>query len=145
MGQQVGGRAKYFKYKYCEVNEVIMIGKYLETSLDPKYKNPRHTFLDKNKDTVVLNSAGGLNWKIEKLVEGDNVVIVYKGTIVLDKGTFKGSDCHQFGVAKIDSLDDIEDIKGTIALLKAEDIDKPTSDNDSAPSYDLLSEDNSFI
>lgn len=56
----------------------------------------QHVFKEK-KETVVLNSAGHLNWLLSNHVQpGQLCNVIYAGKVVIPKGTFAGKDAHNF-------------------------------------------------
>lgn len=113
---------KYYKYTELQPGFVFFErGKYLETSIDSKFGQPKHLFEDlETGERKCLNGAGQLNYCIEQLSEGDICKIVFKGKVELTSGRMKGKEANQFDVfvedakpmkqveVKADSLDDLE-------------------------------------
>lgn len=90
------GGTRYPKYNECEVGELIVEGKYIGT-VEGKY-GVEHKFED-DDGTVVLGSAGHLNYLMEQVKDGDLVQVKYAGSEVLKKGAFAGKSAHRFSVA----------------------------------------------
>lgn len=53
-----------------------------------------------------LNSAGSLTKKMEEVPEGKYIRVTYEGMVLLDKGKFKGKDCHNINLEVADDEDD---------------------------------------
>lgn len=49
-------------------------------------------------EIFVLNSSGSLDKAMEKVDIGDKVKVIYEGTVILNKGPNKGSECHTMKV-----------------------------------------------
>lgn len=49
-------------------------------------------------DVVIINESGGLNKKMEGIVEGNEVIVDYAGAVKMKKGSFKGKEAHTFDV-----------------------------------------------
>lgn len=105
--RQVGGEAQFRPYKKWDAGDQLS-GKITEIRKD-KFGKPAYiiqveevNFKKKNEepkvgDLVTLNSAGGLQYKIEQaggVVIGDVIGVEYNGTFVQDKGQWKGSVTH---------------------------------------------------
>ena len=79
---------KYYKYTELEAGFVFFErGKYLETSVDQKFGQPKHLFEDLDTgERKCLNGAGQLNYCMDQLNEGDICKIVFKGKKTLESG-----------------------------------------------------------
>lgn len=97
-----GGERKYFKYSECNKGDVLVDGgTYLGTE-QGKF-GIVHLF-DVAGETYVLNSAGQLNYHLDKIATGTKCRIVYDGKTKLTKGTMAGKDANQFIVQVDDGL-----------------------------------------
>jgi len=90
----------YFKYSECEPGFVFFErGKYIETTIDQKFGQPKHLFEDLDTgERKCLNSAGQLNYCMDQLAEGEICKVVFKGKITLEKGKMAGKEANQFDV-----------------------------------------------
>lgn len=98
-----GGPVNYVKYSETEVG-TEWIGVYLRKEIDATYGNNKY-FLATDLGTTCLNGAGQLDHAMENVPKGKKIKVVYKGTVKLDKGKFKGKDCHQFEVFVAGGID----------------------------------------
>jgi hypothetical protein len=92
--EQVGGPAKYYKYKELTKGQVICEGWYTE-----KGKNVYghyYVIVDPAGVRHVLNKAGQLDHNMDAINLEDYIRVTYDGKFTLTKGAFKGTDCHQF-------------------------------------------------
>lgn len=91
----VGGARQYYKYSECNEGDMLINnGKYLGSE-QGKF-GVQHLF-EVEGVTHVLNSAGQLNYLVEKhLSPNQRCNVTYKGTITLEKGPMAGKDSHQF-------------------------------------------------
>lgn len=91
----VGGARQYYKYSECNEGDMLINnGKYLGSE-QGKF-GIQHLF-EVEGVTHVLNSAGQLNYLVEKhLSPNQRCNVIYKGTITLEKGPMAGKDSHQF-------------------------------------------------
>lgn len=88
---------KYYKYSKMEKGQIICEGLYYKTSGDNYGKQNHHFRNDTDGHIHVLNSSGHLNYQLKQEVDfGDYIRVSYDGTVKLEAGKFKGSDCHQF-------------------------------------------------
>ncbi len=107
------------KYKECQpgqklVNEGSYLGPY-----QGKF-GVQHDFKEKDGEIVCLNSSGHLNYLLETHVAtGDLCNIYYKGVVVLNKGTFKGKEAHNFEI-EIDDKRHGEDEKPVADAVAAD-------------------------
>lgn len=114
---------KYYKYSELDAGFVFFErGRYLETTIDAKYGNPKHMFEDLDTgERKCLNGAGQLNWSIDQLSEGTVCKVVFKGKVTLESGRMAGKEANQFDVyvedtppmkkvenTTTDSLDELE-------------------------------------
>ena len=99
--EKVSLQKKYFKYSTFSKNDVICEGTWIKNSEDNYGKSNFH-LVSKDKDCVyILNSSGHLNHIMKEEVSlGDFIRVTYDGTYVLEKGKYKGTECHQFIVER---------------------------------------------
>lgn len=96
--QEVGGAKRYVKYSECNVGDVLVEGYYAGITVG-KYGN-QYNFTTEDGTHVVLNKSGQLEYALKFVEVGEYVRIVYEGVAVLQKGTFKGKEAHNFKVMK---------------------------------------------
>jgi hypothetical protein len=104
---QIGGEAKYRKYDLWDAGDQIA-GKLVEIRKD-KFNKPAYVikvedvaFKKKSEqpnagDLFTLNSAGGLEYKIEQIGGanvGDLIGVEYNGKTTIEKGKWKGKLTH---------------------------------------------------
>lgn len=97
--QKVAGARKYFKYRECEKGQkLIHEGLYVGPE-EGKF-GIQHVFRLRggSKDTVVLNSAGHLNWLLENYATPGKTFcnVFYDGKNLLERGAMKGKEAHRF-------------------------------------------------
>jgi acetyltransferase-like isoleucine patch superfamily enzyme len=94
--KKVSGTRKYFKYKDCAPGQVLVEnGEYLGSE-EGKF-GIQHLFRQEDGETVCLNSAGHLNYLIEKNVKpGMHCNVIYAEKVALTSGTFAGKEAHNF-------------------------------------------------
>lgn len=102
--KEVAGTKKYFKYSECEKGDVLVEGKFIR-DFEGKF-GIQYEFEHKTGDIHVLNSSGQLNYKMDFVNPGERVMIIYDGSIILEKGAMKGKMAHQFKL-----LRDEEDVE----------------------------------
>ena len=98
--KEVGGQKKYFKFKECEIGEVLVDGEY-HREIMGKY-GIQYEFLNNDGEIHVLNGSGQLKYKMDFIREGDKVQITYEGEIELTKGAMAGKSAHQFKILRDD-------------------------------------------
>jgi hypothetical protein len=96
--QEVGGAKRYVKYSECQAGDELVEGYYTGTTVG-KYGN-QYNFLTEDGKQVVLNKSGQLEYAIKFVEVGEYVKVIYEGVAVLQKGTFKGKEAHNFKVLK---------------------------------------------
>lgn len=87
---------KFYKYTECSKGDILAEGHFRRTGEDTFGNITYH--IKEDDRMVVLNSSGHLNHQMmnEGIKPGDYIQVVYNGTMKLEKGKFKGKDCHQF-------------------------------------------------
>lgn len=95
--QKVAGARKYFKYAECEQGQRLVVEGLYVGPEQGKY-GVQHVFKQKDKEVVVLNSSGHLNWLLENYASAGTSLcnVIYDGKTVLDKGPMKGKEAHRF-------------------------------------------------
>jgi len=123
--EKVSYEKKFYKYKGFSKGDVICEGLFYKTSKD-NYEKTNYHLLDKKNNCVhVLNSSGHLNYQMKEEVDfGDFIRVTYGGKYTLEKGRFKGSDCHQFVVERD------PDLCEKIAPSKLEEPEEEIADED---------------
>lgn len=99
--KRIAATHKYYKLADCKKGDpLVSEGEYIGTE-DGKF-GPQHIWKQKNGDTVCL-SGGQLDYMVEKsrFGIGDLCNVIYDGTTMLTKGTFKGKEAHNF-IVEID-------------------------------------------
>jgi hypothetical protein len=96
--QEVGGQKKYFKYRDCEIGQLLVRGEYSREIMG-KY-GVQYEFLNEDGEIHVLNGSGQLKYKMDFIREGDMVEITYEGEIELTKGAMAGKSAHQFKILR---------------------------------------------
>jgi hypothetical protein len=98
---QVGGPADttYPKYALTPAGTVLVDDGVYLGAVESRFGGYGYPFRMKDGTRIHLNSAGQLALRMESVEAGTHCHIVYCGTEVLKKGTFKGKDCHQFQVS----------------------------------------------
>ena len=114
---EVGGNRVFKPWKEWNEGEYVS-GKYLSQSED-KFGNPNYavrigeTNIEGLEvgETLVLNSNGSLNYKMEEVEVGAEILAEYTGMMKLEKGAFTGKDCHtvKLLVAEADGVEADED------------------------------------
>lgn len=96
--KKVGGPRKFFKYNDCTEGDLLVDnGEFLGTE-QGKY-GVQHVFRELSGDEIVLNSAGHLNYQVEKYLDiGTRCNITYAGKITLQNGPMAGKESHQFSM-----------------------------------------------
>lgn len=98
------GLPKYFKYSELKGGEkLVKMGEFIGSS-EGRF-GAQHNFVQlEDGQHVVLNKAGGLDWRIEQghVVEGGVYDVTYAGKDVLTKGKFEGKEAHKFSIAQYD-------------------------------------------
>lgn len=100
--KEIAGTKKYFKYRECEVGDVLVEGVFLH-ELQGRY-GVQYEFEDKSGDIHVLNGSGQLQYKMDFVKEGDKIKVIYDGEIDLTKGPMAGKTAHQFKLLR--AMDD---------------------------------------
>ena len=98
--QEVGGQKKYFKYRECEVGDVLVKGEYCREIMG-KF-GVQYEFLNEDGEIHVLNGSGQLKYKMDFIREGDKIQITYEGEVELTKGAMAGKSAHQFKIMRDD-------------------------------------------
>lgn len=93
-----GGERKYVKYAEAQKGQVLAEGFYMGPS-DGRF-GIQHNIKGVDGTTTVLNSAGHLNYLLEKnIIKGDYIQVVYEGMEVLGENSkYEGKPSHQFDV-----------------------------------------------
>ena len=87
---------KYYKYAECAPGQKLVEEGAYTGPTEGKF-GVQHNFTQKNGENVTLNSSGHLNWLLENHVKVGAVVnVYYADKIVLQKGTYKGKEAHNF-------------------------------------------------
>lgn len=97
--EEVGGSKTYVKYSECKAGDVVVEGHFIG-SVPSKFGGNNHEFRTESGKIVSLNKSGQLDYCLKHIAVGDYVRVVYEGKTILDKGTFKGKEAHNFKVAK---------------------------------------------
>lgn len=104
------GLPKYFKYSELNGGEkLVVMGEFIG-STEGKY-GAQHNFIElQTGQHVVLNKAGGLDWRIEKghIFEGGVYDVTYDGKEKLEKGKFAGKDANKFKIAQYNDEELVE-------------------------------------
>lgn len=96
--QEVSAPRKYFKLNQCSPEDVLVEGAWYKGTIQSKF-GINHLFRHEDSSETVLPSSGHLNYLLkDKVREGDFVRVVYNGKERLTKGTFAGTESHQFRV-----------------------------------------------
>lgn len=87
---------KYYKYSECKAGDVLVnSGTYKGTS-EGKF-GTQHHFIQDDGQAVTLNKAGQLDWLLDNYAKvGIKVNVIFDGTKILEKGTFKGKPVNNF-------------------------------------------------
>lgn len=97
-----GGERNYVKYSECSEGDVLAEGIFRGTEAG-RYGD-QHLFELEDGNTTVLNSAGQLNFLIDKhLVPGMLCRVTYAGKVTIAKGPMAGKESHQFELEVDDS------------------------------------------
>lgn len=100
--KKVSTQKKFYKYKECTPGQKLVDEGFYVGPSQGKF-GVIHDFKQKNGELVTLNSAGHLNWLLEKHVNtGDLVNVYYKEKTKVAKGPLAGKDTHAFEL-EIDS------------------------------------------
>ena len=102
--KEIGGARTYRSWKNWEIGEYI-VGEFVEQYTD-NYGKPGYAvkvvetnIKDLGEGKIIgLNSCGGLDYKMDKVSEGDTLKFEYDGTGILEKGKFAGKEFHQVKV-----------------------------------------------
>jgi hypothetical protein len=106
---RVSGKMKYYKYSECTPGQVLVENGVYLGSEEGKF-GIQHLFREEDGSKVCLNSAGHLNYLIdESAVPGMKCRVTYAEKVLLDSGSFKGKEAHNFDL-DIDT-DDLKNIK----------------------------------
>jgi len=112
----IGGTRVYRPWKKFAQGDVLTGT--LTDVLEDNFGNPSYTiridstdFEDDNDNLTEgtlfgMNSSGSLNYKMASVEIGSFIQVEYEGTTVLEKGKFKGKECHSVNVS-------IDPTKGT--------------------------------
>ena len=94
------GRTKYFKYRECEVNQVLAYGKYVR-EFEGQY-GTQYEILDRSGAPHVLNGNADLKRKMDLYTPEKHIVkVVYKGEEPITKGRMAGKSMHLFEVGGV--------------------------------------------
>lgn len=102
MGRMYRSMSNYKVYDYnkCEVDQVLVTGKFIGTEENARYGGNDFLIAPENDGpTVKLWGSGHLAWQMNKLDKGANVQVTYLGKEILESGNYKGKPSHQFDVA----------------------------------------------
>lgn len=100
---EVGGQKTYYKYKECDVGQVLVEGTF-RREFEGKF-GTQYEFQKDDGEIVVLNGSGQLKYKMDFVKPNSKVKVVYDGEVTLTKGKMKGKSAHQFKVyAETNSL-----------------------------------------
>lgn len=111
---------KYISYKDAKPGDLLVEGTYAKKEMVPGFEGkgtvPQFTFITLTGEKVILNSAGHLNYLLDKEAkEGDYVRLTYLGKETLrDKKTGKLSTkaSHQFELEVADENPELEGYEG---------------------------------
>lgn len=94
---KVSGARTYFKYKECEQGQKLVDDGLYIGEEQGKF-GVQHIFRQKDKKTVVLNSAGHLNWLLENYTTPGKTHcnVIYDKRVKLTKGAMAGKEAHTF-------------------------------------------------
>lgn len=94
------GRTKYFKYRECEVDEVLAYGKYVR-EFEGQY-GTQYEILDRSGAPHVLNGNADLKRKMDLYTPEKHIVkVVYKGEEPITRGRMAGKSMHMFEVGGV--------------------------------------------
>lgn len=94
------GRTKYFKYRECEVDQVLAYGKYVR-EFEGQY-GTQYEILDRSGAPHVLNGNADLKRKMDLYTPEKHIVkVVYKGEEPITKGRMAGKSMHLFEVGGV--------------------------------------------
>lgn len=90
---------RYLKYADCEEGDIVAEGIYTG-SREGQY-GIQHYVREQDGVSVVLNSAGHLNYLLKEagVKKGNLIQVTYAGTEKLEKGKYKNKDVHKFELA----------------------------------------------
>ena len=114
--REVGGSRTYKAWKTWEVGNFVA-GKFVSQSEDQFGKNNYSVVIsDTNIEglevgsTLCLNANGSLDYKMESVEKGDEIMVEYLGTKIAEKGAFKGKEFHDIKLMVSESEDQEEDL-----------------------------------
>lgn len=134
--KRVKGSRHYLPWANWEVGDYV-IGKYIESDTD-QYGNPNYilevietSLTEDSKGNAIedgknlcLNSNGSLNYRMEDIELNTILKVEYTGKTTLEKGKFKGKECHTVEVMVADGTDvKVEEADLPDAVEEEEDYD----------------------
>lgn len=97
--QEVAGAKSFVKANGMNPGDVMVTGWFVGER-PSKFGGKDFEFETEDGKHIVVNKSGQLVYAMQFVEKGDFVRVTYVGKNILDKGTFKGREAHQFKVEK---------------------------------------------
>jgi len=122
-----GGARSYRGWKNWTAGD-ILVGRFVNQSVD-QYDKPNYhievietDFAEEEENVeagkkLVLNSCGSLDYAMEQVEIGMDIEIIYQGTTTLEKGKYKGKECHTVEVSEVLTGEDTSEEQETTSGL----------------------------